>query len=327
MANLKLRIALDRYDRHVPFFMGLLKPPRGIEFEPLEVGMVPPPRRDGLDRHGRMLKGREFDVCETSLSSFLIAKSRGDDIIGVPVFPRRLFTANNMFVNVNAGIRAPADLAGRKVGIFAFQVTLSVLAKGDLKFEYGVPWEQVQWVTQHAEELSWSGGGGVSITTVPKGKEIGQMLVDGELDAVFHPHPPPEILARTDRIRRLFPDARAEAVRYFRKYGYYPIMHLLAVRPELVRDHPTLPRMLMEVWESAKVLALDFYEDPGYALLAFARNELEWQKREMAADIWPNGLKANRADLERFIMYADDQKLIPERIAVESLFHETTHGT
>ena len=72
MTDMTLTIALERYDRHIPFFMGLVTPPAGITLEPLEVGMVPP-RRDGVDRHRRMLADGEFDIAEVSLA---IARER-----------------------------------------------------------------------------------------------------------------------------------------------------------------------------------------------------------------------------------------------------------
>ena len=93
-----------------------------------------------------MIQKKEFDICELSLSSYLMAKSRGMPFTAIPVFPRRLFSLSQMWVNVRAGIKFPKDLIGRKVGLSTFQTTLSVLAKGDLQSEYGVPWRRIQWV-------------------------------------------------------------------------------------------------------------------------------------------------------------------------------------
>jgi len=63
----RITLALDRYDRHFPFFLGQLNVPPTIDLIPLEVGMVPP-RRHGVDRHGRMLRDAEFDAAEVSLA-------------------------------------------------------------------------------------------------------------------------------------------------------------------------------------------------------------------------------------------------------------------
>src|SRR3990167_5377759 len=112
MAELKLTIALSHYDRHIPFFDGTVVP-EGIDLAVLEVGQSSP-LRHGSDRHERMLRKGEFDVAEVSLSSYLMARSRGMPFTAIPVFPRRLFSLSQMWVNVGAGIRSPKDLIGRK---------------------------------------------------------------------------------------------------------------------------------------------------------------------------------------------------------------------
>ena len=95
----QLTIALERYDRHFPFFDGTVKPPKGIELKTMQVGQSSA-ARDGIDRHGRMLKG-EFDVAEFSMSTYLMAIDRKLPITGVPIFPRRLFSAGLFFVRAD----------------------------------------------------------------------------------------------------------------------------------------------------------------------------------------------------------------------------------
>ncbi len=325
MTERPLTIALDRYDRHVPLFMGAVPGPDGLRYKALEVGMVPP-RRDGIDRHRRMLRELEFDAAEVSLASYIMAKARGIPLVGIPVFPRRLFSQNHIFVNRNAGIREPADLAGRRIGLRAFQVTMSVLAKGDLKDYYGVPWEGIRWYTESPELVAWSVPG-ISVQRIGPGQDLAEMLVAGEIDAYINPHPAALLQTRTDRIARLFEDSAAECARYFTERGYYPIMHLLVVKEDLVRKRPALPRELLQLWNESKRQAHDFYHDPGYALLAFARNEYERQAAVLGADPWTSGLKANRANLERFIGWMVDQRLLERAVALESLFDASVLDT
>lgn len=113
-----ITIALERYERHVPFFTGELTAPAGINLKPLEIGETRM-RRDGYDRHHRMLRDLEFDVCEMSLGSYVLGLSRDPDfgMVGVPVFPRRYFSMSQIYVNADAGIKTPADLVGRNVEI------------------------------------------------------------------------------------------------------------------------------------------------------------------------------------------------------------------
>ncbi|HZD41887.1 MAG TPA: ABC transporter substrate-binding protein, partial [Terriglobales bacterium] len=119
MAQVKLTMALSHYDRHLPFFDGAVTA-EGVDLEVLQVGQSHP-LKHGQDRHERMLRNGEFDCCELSLSSYLIAKSRGMPFTAIPVFPRRLFSLSQMWVNRNADIKSPQDLIGRKVGLSTFQ--------------------------------------------------------------------------------------------------------------------------------------------------------------------------------------------------------------
>jgi 4,5-dihydroxyphthalate decarboxylase len=319
----ELTIALERYDRHVPFFMGMVPQPSGVELRALEVGMAPP-RRDGIDRHRRFMQDEEFDICEMSVSSYLTAKSRGLAYSAVPVFPRRLFSQNHMFVSTAAGIDKPTDLIGKKVCCRSFQTTMSVLAKGDLAFEYDVPWRELDWQTMSPELVDWPGREAADLTLIDE-PSAPDALIAGDLAMMIHPHPPPKLLAglREGSVRRLFPDTKAECARYFKKYGDYPIMHLLVFKQEISDAHPDLPCELMTLWEEAKHQAAEFYEDPGYAELAFARNDFEEEQSLFDADIWPTGLAANRASVERFMKYLTDQTLIDAPYAVEDLFHES----
>ena len=186
MADPKLSIALSHYDRHVPLFDGSVTA-EGLDLEVLEVGQSHP-LRHGDRRHERMLRDGEFDIAELSLSSYLISQSRGMPIKAIPVFPRRLFSLSQMWVNVDAGIESPRDLIGRNVGLSTFQTTLSVLAKGDLQSEYDVPWREINWVIDRPEALPIKAEG-VSIRYLEKGESIGAMLERGEIDALMMPHP------------------------------------------------------------------------------------------------------------------------------------------
>lgn len=324
--KLKLTFGVERYDRHFPFFDKTVKVPDNIDLNVLQVGQSVT-LRDGTDRHGRMLEG-DFDVAEFSMSTFLMAKGRGMPIAGIPVFPRRLFSQNHMFVSRAAGIETPADLIGKKVCCRSFQTTMSVLAKGDLAFEYGVAWRDLDWHTMSAELVDWPGREAAGLTMIDE-PSAPDALIAGDLALMIHPHPPPKLLAalREGTVRRLFPDTKTECARYFRKYGDYPIMHLLVFKREIADRHPALPRALIGMWEDAKGQAAGFYDDPGYAELAFARNEAEEQEALFGADIWPSGLAANRASVERFMKYLTDQTLIDAPYPVEELFHESVLDT
>ena len=100
-------------------------------------------------------------------------------------------------------------------------------------------------------------------------------------------------------------------------------MHLLVLKNELAEAFPSLPKALMEMWEDAKRQAAEFYEDPGYSEMAFARNAFEEEQEIFGTDTWPTGLAANYASVERFMNYLTDQTLIEAPFPIKELFHES----
>lgn len=320
----ELSIALASFDRHVPFFIGWLPQAKTFRLKALDVG-INPPGRDGGDRHGRMLRDREFDVAEVSLSSYLMARERGAPFTAVPVFPRRLFSQNHIFVHAASGIEKPADLAGKRVAIRAFQVTLSVLAKGDLASDYGVPWRSIRWVVQEAEQVSWRGDG-VQIETMPEGVKGADLLRQGLVDAYIDPRPPASILAGSS-VRPLFADRQAESAAYHARRGSFPIMHLLAIRQETAEAFPELPAYLISAWEDAKAKTWRFYEDPAYSLMPFGRAAFEQARQQFGPDPWPSGLSANAENLRWFQEYMVDQTLLSRPLPNDFLFHPSVLDT
>ncbi|HEY7713949.1 MAG TPA: ABC transporter substrate-binding protein [Candidatus Binatia bacterium] len=325
MANPKLTMALSHYDRHIPLFDGSVRAD-GVDLQVLEVGQSHP-LRHGQDRHERMLQHGEFDICELSLSSYLIAKSRGMPFTAIPLFPRRLFSLSQMWVNTNAGIKSPHDLVGKKVGLSTFQTTLSVLAKGDLQAEYGVPWREIDWYISKDEAVPLKPIAGVRMQLLKPGQKIGAMLESGAIDALMVPHPPQEALRGGGSIRRLFSDPKAEEAKYFRKNGYYPIMHLIAFKDEVLKAHPALATSVMAAFDQAKRVCTEYYDDPNWSRFVWGRHLFEEERSVFGDDPWPHGIKKNRANLERFVGYSLDQGLMEKKLQVEELFAASTLDT
>ncbi len=318
-------IALDRYDRHMPFFDGTLKMPEGLSLNALQVGQSHP-LAGGSDRHGAMLQGA-FDIAEFSMSTFLMAMDRKVPIYGVPVFPRRLFSSSLILVRADSQLSKPTDLIGKKVAIRSFQTTLSLLAKGDLKFEYDTPWEDIHWLLQDSEKIAFEPKPGVKIDYLPKSTDVGHLLRDGECDAVIQPHPPNSITSGEIPVRRLFPDPDKEEERYFRKYGWWPIMHIVAVHKQHADANPALCRQLIDVFKQAREISWTYYSDPNWSSLAGGRRLVERERNMFGKDPWTFGKRANEKNLEQFIMYSHDQGLISRELAVDELFHESVLDT
>lgn len=320
-----LTIALANFDRHLPFFLGWLPPADGFHLKALDVSMSPP-GRDGGDRHGRMLRDREFDIAEVSLASYILAKDRGAAFTAVPVFPRRLFSANHIYVNAASGIQTPGELRGKRVAIRGWQVSLSVLAKGDLKSRFGVDWRDIEWVTQDAEQIAFADPR-VRVSRMPGGTSGAQMLLSGEVDAFIDPKPPRSVLEGKGGVRNLFADQRQACMDDFRQRRCFPAMHVLAIRDEVVEQFPELPGYLMHAWEDAQAKTRQIYEDYAYTSMPLGRLAWEQSQRDFGDELFPAGLDANRDNLRWFIDYLVDQLLLPEPIEIDRLFHASVLRT
>lgn len=317
MTNPKLTIALSHYDRHVPFFDGTLEP-AGFDLNVMIVGQSDR-QRDGDERHERMLQKGEFDVAEVSLSSYLMAKTRGMPFTAIPVFPRRLFSHSQMWMNADAGINEPRDLIGKKVALNSFQNTLATLAKGDLQSEFDVPWRKVHWVLSKKEAIEFEPEKGAKIDQLPDSANVGEMLERGEIAAMMTPHPPKPVLRGSKKIKRLFADPKAEDLRYYKKNGFFPIMHVVAFRDDVLQKYPEAAQSLFNAFAEAKRLSREFYDDPNWSVLAWGRQAYE-EEQKLLGDAWPLGLEKNRPNLERFIGYSLDQGLMTKKMTPEELF-------
>ncbi len=322
MANMTLTLAIERYDRHFPFFDGTVTAPDGVDLKILQVGQSVN-LRDGTGRHGRMLHNEEFDVCEFSMSSYLMAKGRDMPIAGVPIFPRRLFSQSQMWVHPDSNLWEPKDLIGKKVALSTFQTTLSLLAKGDMKFHYGVPWEDIHWLTTDPDEkVKFDVKPGVKLDYIGNRADLGHMLEKGEVDAFFLPHPPHSVVSGETAARRLFADCKAEELAYYEQHGDFPIMHVVAIRQSLLDQEPWLAKAVMDMFNQSKTIAESYYDDPNWSRLAWGRHDFEDERKLFVDDPWENGFQRNRANIARFIKYSHDQGLIDEEYEPERLFAE-----
>lgn len=319
-------LAIDRYDRLMPFHDGTVELPSGLDLKVLQVGQEGR-LRDGAHRHERMLQEGEFDAAEVSLSSYVAGCARELPFIAIPVFPRRLFSLGQVFVNTRSSFSHPRELTGRTIGLQSFQTTLAVLAKGDMAAEYGLDLRSVRWLTRSAETVEVVPAPGFRVGKMPAGLGLVEALVQGQVDAIFYSRTPWRDPDPDLPIRRLFANPQAEESRYYAKNGYWPIMHLMILKKAVAELKPELPVQLMRAFESAHRIADSYVDDPGWSRLAWTKYTREREVAMLGARLWPLGVAANRANLERFIDYSYDQGIIDRRIMVEELFHTSVHGT
>ena len=324
MSTPSISLALDRYDRHFPFFDGTLTLPPDLSLQVIQAGETSA-QRDGNHRHKRMLQDGEFDAAEVSFSSYVMATARGLPFTAIPAFPRRLFSQTQMYVKASSDLTEPQALAGKRIGLQSFQTTLAVLAKGDLAYEYGVDLKSIQWVVRANETIAFKPGDDWQVDYVAADADLGALLADGEIDALFFSRVPTNL--ETGAVRRLFPDPKAACAAFHGRNGFFPIMHVIAIKDEIVAANPSLPRTLLELYEQAKIVSARYMDDPGWSQQPWARLAREEQNALLRGDLWPTGFAANKSNIERFIGYSHDQGLIDRLLPPDSLFHDSVLNT
>jgi 4,5-dihydroxyphthalate decarboxylase len=327
MAKLKLTCALSTNPRTTAILDGTIAP-EGIDLE--TTALFP------SEMFLRQLKYAEFDVSEMSLSSLTIATSQGPtEWVGLPVFTSRRFFHTGILVNVNSGIEKPADLAGKRVGVPEFQQTAALWTRAVLRHEFGVDARSMKWNMERGPEQSHGGQtgftppAGIELSYVPPEKNIGQMLVDGELDALIHFINEKNLVDRSTvdprtspNVRNLF-DPLAEAHRYYKKTGVYPINHGMVVRRSIVEQHPWVVLNLYDAFVRAKQrIAREIHDDlePYFDAGLFD----DTVAPALQIDPLPYGVKSARPVLEMITQAVVDDGLAKRRVGLDELFAKNT---
>ncbi len=279
------------------------------------------------ERHWRMARKSEFDVCEVNVAGYFMSRDRGEALAGIPVYLHRRFRHGFVFVNANAGIKAPKDLTGKKIGGSNFQPAANIWMRGILEEEYGLPHKSVTWMVEREEDVQFTVPKDLRIERIALGKRLDVMLAEGEIPAMLSPNLPKRFIEGDKRIVRLFPDYKDVELKYFRSTGIFPIMHVTVIKQEIVDKYPWVAVNLTKAFEEAKALAYRRMANPRMVPLAWVRTAWEEQEQILGPDPWAYGLgPANRKNLETVLRYTRQQGLITKPITIDELFIDTDLG-
>jgi 4,5-dihydroxyphthalate decarboxylase len=279
------------------------------------------------ERHWRMARKAEFDVCEANVGAYFTERDHGARLTAIPVFLHRRFRHGFLFVNAGAGIREPKDLIGKKVGGTNFQPASNIWMRGILEEEYGLPHRQVTWLVERSEDVAFTPPKDLRIEMIAPGRKLDEMLAEGAMPAMLSPDLPKLFLKGDRRIVRLFPNYKEIELAYFRKTGIFPIMHVTTIKQEIVDKYPWVPTNLVKAFEQAKQIAYRRIANPRVVPLAWMRTAVEEQEQLLGPDPWAYGLgAANRKNLETVLRYTHQQGMISRTWPLDELFADTDLG-
>ena len=321
--NLQLSYAGHVSDRVQDLYYGRVAP------EGIDLHYIP---LQPFEAFNRMLRG-DFDCAEMSFSTYVIKAAQGSlSFMAIPVFPSRTFRHSAIYVNSEAGIAAPEELKGRKVGVPEYQMTAAVWTRGLLMHEYGVNPGDMRWITGGLKDAGRKAMidldiPGVDIRHVAD-RTLNDMLVSGELDAVIAPQMPPAFRAGHEKVARLFPDYPAAEREYYRKTGIFPIMHVVVLRKDLFEQHPWAAVSLYNAFEQARQNCMNNLkiEEPPPVSVPWVHEFARTVRELMGDDFWPYGVDKNRKEIEALCQYAWEQGLVPRKVGIEELFAPNVVG-
>ena len=324
MAKLNLSVAVRDYDRTRPLSDGL------VQIDGVDPVFMP---LDPEEIFFRAFRHAEFDICELSLSSFTVKTAQGTcPYVGVPAFVSRAFRHTAIYVRTDR-IKKPADLKGKKVGVPEYQLTANVWVRAILQDDHGVKPADIHWIrgglveAGRLEKIAITLPKGVKLEDAPAGRTLSSMLEAGEIDGFIGPRVPAPFERGDPQVRWLFPDPMAAAKDYFKRTGFFPIMHLIGVRRELAEQHPWLPAAVLKAFERSKAIALEKLADTSSTkvTLPFVEEMLRDARAFMGEDFWSYGVAPNRKVLDYFLAQHHVQGLSSRRLSVDELFHPATY--
>jgi len=320
MPKLRLSLACSNYDRTRALLEERV-PIDGVELTYLNLSVE--------ETFFRMLRHREFDVAEMSLSSYTLSLFRDNPpFIAIPVFPSRFFRHSCIYVHAGSGICEPKDLIGKRIGNPEYQMTAPVWIRGILSDEFGVPVSGATYLSGGEEEpgrpekLALSLPPIFRVEAIPATKTLSQMIASGEIDALYTARAPSTFTDGSGPVRRLFANYAEVEHAYYQKTRIFPIMHTVVIRRDVYEKHPWVAQSFFKAFLAAQ---REVYEDlHDSAALKLMLPWLLWHTEEtervMGRDFWPYGLEQNEHTLSTFLRYSYEQGLSKRQLTPREIF-------
>jgi 4,5-dihydroxyphthalate decarboxylase len=321
MANIPIRLTCADYAKLAPLMIGDVQP-AGVDLTLLH-------RTEGswlgrVEMLQRATGDAGVDGGETSMAGHLRRIAGGDrSFVALPVFPLRNFTARDLYIRKDGSIHEPADLIGKRVGMYDWVASGTIWYRHFLNW-IGVPPDKLEWWIGQVEG-AWSarhpGDFPPGVNPVPEGRTLVEMLLAGDIDALYSPPRPTPYHPKDGPIVRLFPDPRPIEHDYYRATKCYPPQHLIVLRRAVWEANTWLAKAITDAFvENNRVFATCLRNFP-YAS-PWLDSELEEAEAVMGADYQPDGYEAGSREVEIFCRQSHDAGITPRVVTAEEYFAE-----
>ena len=241
----------------------------------------------------------KYDFAELAIVTYLQAKAHGKPLALLPAVVVGTLPHPFLAYNAERGQLTPADLKGRRVGIRAYSVTTAAWIRGILQNDHGVDLDSIKWVTfedPHVAEYHDP----ATAERAPAGKQLAQMLFDGEIDAGLVGGPD----LKDPRLQPLIANPNEAAKAWCQRNGALPINHMAVVKESLLKANPSAVKEIFRLLRESKLAA----------------------PASSGPDPIQFGVDNIRRSLELIIEYSVQQKLIPKKFELDELFDDMTRA-
>lgn len=317
MTGLSLRIGLSDSDRTRPIANGEVAI-AGVDADVTLMGVQA--------LFNRQLTEHTFDCCEFPVTSYLRSLERPErPYVAVPVFPSRHFRFSNVFVNTSKGIRAPADLAGKRIGVPVFDMAAAVWLRGIFQDYFDLPRTSPIYVAGGLENAR---SGDEHPQFYPahfkheqrNDKSLAVLLADGEIDALYTARAPSTW--PSPAVSRLFENPMQAELGYFSRTGIFPPMHLIAIKRTIAEANPGLAMAVFDAFARAQAVARERLFDSAAlgTMLPWQLEHLMFTEQQLGSDYWSVGLAKNRSTLDVISRYMYEDGLTSRTFSPEEFF-------
>jgi 4,5-dihydroxyphthalate decarboxylase len=226
-----------------------------------------------------------------------------------------------------AQTRSPADLNGKRIGVQNWLTTTAVWARGLLEEEYGLDLKSVTWITDRMSGVGhWKPPAWLKFEILPRGHKQFEWLAVGKIDAAIttgtwapHVH---------DDIDFLFPNYADLERDYFRRTGFFPIMHTLLIKSSLLEKDAWVAMSLFNAWQESKRRCYEWLQwQRVHQTSLWYRSLWEEEQKIAGPDIYPWGFQKTRREVDKLLEYCYRQSLTTRKFDPEEMFHPSTLDT
>ncbi|MFM9970801.1 MAG: hypothetical protein ACKVQK_20605 [Burkholderiales bacterium] len=269
--------------------------------------------------HNQVATGKGCDINEFNGGAYVVMKQHGAEFTSLPVFLHRRFRHSFIYIN-KSRVKKPSDLIGGRIGSNSIGAAANYWMRGYLE-DAGVPHRSVTWVIDREDFAAKQAPKDLKIEIAPRGSDTKEMLLRGEIDAMIAPTITPMIAHGDARVARLYPNHKEVETAYFKRTGFFPIMHVTTIPSEIVARYPWVVESLTLAFEEAKQLAYVRVANPRNVPLAWCMAEREEEIALLGEDPWEYGLSAaNQANYGQLVKYVHEQVLSGPCPRLEDLF-------